>query len=154
MSAKCQLQMRLQKQVGGMDEVHAWGLSCLEHVRGPVWYGMVYGRARLREGRGRAKGRDQLLIRGLLLRLLTMMDNHMLRCKENQKRDVKETHHCSKYGQKQQLVVVTPNSIFPPIFILSNNSIQANSRQFPALLHAINKSNNNQVPVYHVDKMV
>ena len=85
--------MRLQKQVGGMDEVHARGLSCLVHVRAPVWYGMVYGRARLREGRGRAKGRDQLLIRGLLLRLLTMMDDHMLRCKENQKRDVKVTHH-------------------------------------------------------------
>ena len=99
MSAKCsKLQMRLQKQVGGMDEVHARGLSCLVHVRAPVWYGMVYGRARLREGRGRAKGRDQLLIRGLLLRLLTMMDDHMLRCKENQKRDVKVTHHCSKYG--------------------------------------------------------
>ena len=55
--------MQLQQVGRRMDEVHARGLLCFVHVR-----------ARLRDGRGRAKGRNQLLISSSYL--LTMMDDH------------------------------------------------------------------------------
>ena len=66
MSAKLHLQIKMQLQQVGrrMDEVHARGLSCFVHVR-----------PRLRDGPGRAEGRNQHLIRGLLATQQLPLDN-------------------------------------------------------------------------------